>query len=345
MNRFFLPLLLSTILGAADKDHHVVLVSLDGYPAYVLSDPHSAAPTLRKMIQEGAWAPDGMTNVNPTVTWPNHTSMVTGVEPSRHGVIYNGLPVRKDSTVKVEAVVPKTTLVQATTVYDIAHQAGLTTAEVDWVAIEDAPTINWSFFEIPKKDSPLVKELVAAGAVSADDIANFPKFSITYRDEVWTEAAIHILKQHRPNLLLFHLLTTDSSQHSYGARSLAGLTSLALADRQVARLVDAVREAGYLDRTTFIVVSDHGFHTANRQIRPAALLKQKGHYRHHRDPRGRHGDDLRHRFARPLQRHRRGLPHHHPRPVRGSRLSGRRRTHGRPRAGRGRRLFLHWLVQ
>src|ERR671937_222526 len=93
-------LLTAAILLAQPR--HVVLISLDGYSAYSLRDPQTPAPTLRKLIREGAWAPDGMTNVNPTVTWPNHTSMVTGVDASRHGVLYNGLPVRKDGTVKVE---------------------------------------------------------------------------------------------------------------------------------------------------------------------------------------------------------------------------------------------------
>lgn len=264
------------VLSAAAQDRHVVVISLDGYPAYALRDPQTPAPTIRRLIREGAWAPDGMTNVNPTVTWPNHTAMVTGVSPSRHGVIYNGLPVRKNGKIVVEAFVPKTTLVLAPTVYDLAHNAGMKTAEVDWVAIEDAPTIDYSFFEFPKQDSIIVKEMIAAGIVTPHDIETFAKAPITYRDEIWTQAAIHILTKHRPNLLLFHLLTTDSSQHRYGARSLGGITALAQADRQVERLIDAARTAGMLETTTFLVVSDHGFHTATKQIRPAALLKQKG---------------------------------------------------------------------
>ncbi|MGI8741607.1 MAG: alkaline phosphatase family protein [Bryobacteraceae bacterium] len=257
------------------QQRHVVVISLDGYPAYALRDPHTPAPTLRGLIREGAWAPGGMTPVNPTVTWPNHTSMVTGVDASRHGVLFNGMPVRKDGTVRIDPWVTKLELVQAPTVYDLAHGRGMTTAEVDWVAIQDAPTIDFAFSEVPKSGSPIVRELVAAGIVSLDDINGFAKAPITYRDEIWTLSAIHILQKHHPNLLLFHLLTTDSAQHRYGARSLGALSALALADRQVERLIDAARSAGILADTTFLVVSDHGFHTAKRQIRPAALLKQR----------------------------------------------------------------------
>jgi predicted AlkP superfamily pyrophosphatase or phosphodiesterase len=84
------------------------------------------------------------------------------------------------------------------------------------------------------------------------------------------------LTAHKPNLLLFHLLTTDSAQHQYGARSLGGNTALALADARVGRLVQAARRAGISDRTAFIIVSDHGFKTVKRLIRPNALLKRQG---------------------------------------------------------------------
>src|ERR1700735_752034 len=78
---------------AAESDRHVIVVSLDGFPAYMLQDPKLPLPVLRRLIREGGVA-DGMMPINPTVTWPNHTAMVSGVNAARHGVIYNGLPVR-----------------------------------------------------------------------------------------------------------------------------------------------------------------------------------------------------------------------------------------------------------
>ena len=61
-----------------DRNRHVVVISLDGFPASVLRDPKLPYPVLRKLIREGAVA-EGMKPVNPAVTWPNHTAMVTGV--------------------------------------------------------------------------------------------------------------------------------------------------------------------------------------------------------------------------------------------------------------------------
>jgi predicted AlkP superfamily pyrophosphatase or phosphodiesterase len=62
----------------AAKERMVIVISLDGFPAYYLADPKLAAPTLRRLIAEGSWAKQ-MTPINPTWTWPNHTTMVTGL--------------------------------------------------------------------------------------------------------------------------------------------------------------------------------------------------------------------------------------------------------------------------
>ena len=266
-----------THAAAPQQDRHVIVVSLDGFPAYMLQDPHLPLPVLRRLIREGGVA-DGMKPVNPAVTWPNHTAMVTGVNAARHGVIYNGLPVREGDgkPIRVEPWIDQTTLVQAKTVYQAAHDAGLTTAEVDWVAIYRSAAVNWSFAEQPRADGPVEKEMIQQGLISQDDILSFGKAPITWRDDLWTRAAAYILEHHRPNLLLMHLLTTDSVQHQYGARSLAAQTALILADRQLQRILDAVERAGIQKQTTLLVVSDHGFKTNQHVIKPNALLREKG---------------------------------------------------------------------
>jgi predicted AlkP superfamily pyrophosphatase or phosphodiesterase len=277
----FPTIVFACALGAAppqvDRDRHVIVISLDGFPASVLHDPTVPLPVLRKLIREGGTA-EGLTPVNPTVTWPNHTAMVTGVNAARHGVIYNGLPVRGEegSPIRIEPWIDKNELVKVRTVYDAAHDAGLTTAEVDWVAVYRAVSVDWSFAEVPRPDGGVEREMVNQGVITDDELRSFAKAPITFRDEMWMRAAVHIIEKHRPNLLLLHLLTTDSVQHRYGADSLAAQTALVLADRQVQRILDAVDRAGIRDRTTVLVVSDHGFKTFQHRIRPNALLREKG---------------------------------------------------------------------
>ena len=115
---------------------------------WALDDPSLPVPTLRRLAAAGASA-KGMIPVNPTVTWPNHTSMVTGVTPSKHGVLFNGLLIRKPDVPPVVEWRDKHELVRVKTLYDAVHERGMTTAQVDWVAIQNAPTITWEFAERP----------------------------------------------------------------------------------------------------------------------------------------------------------------------------------------------------
>jgi predicted AlkP superfamily pyrophosphatase or phosphodiesterase len=255
---------------------HVVVISLDGFPATALDDPQVPLPTLRRLAARGAVA-GAMRPVNPTVTWPNHTSLVTGVHPARHGVLYNGSLIREPGVPpRVEPWRDKALMVRPTTIYDLAHARGLTTAQVDWVAIHNAPTITWAFAERPDPAALIPRELVAAGIVSQADVDGFASRNIVFRDHVWTEAAAHIIRKHRPNLLLFHLLNLDSTHHRYGPRTHAAVTTMAHLDAQVKKILDAIEEARLTSRTTVVVVSDHGFKTVKRQIRLNAAFAEAG---------------------------------------------------------------------
>jgi predicted AlkP superfamily pyrophosphatase or phosphodiesterase len=255
--------------------NHVVIISLDGFPASALDDPRLPLPNLRRLAARGAVA-KGMRPVNPSVTWPNHTSMVTGVTPAKHGVLFNGVLVREPGVPpRIEPWRDRKEMVRVPTLYDVAHQRGLTTAQVDWVAIQNAPTITWEFRERPEPKG-IAQELVKAGTLSQEDVATFASGNILWRDYVWTAAGAHIIRTHRPNLLLFHLLNLDSTHHRYGPRAPAALNTMAYLDTQVGALLDALRDAGIAARTTVFVVADHGFKLVKRQIRPNAAFMKAG---------------------------------------------------------------------
>jgi predicted AlkP superfamily pyrophosphatase or phosphodiesterase len=259
------------------KDRVVVVISLDGFPAYALKDPRLPIPTLRKLASEGAVA-ESMQPINPTVTWPNHTAIVTGVDASKHRVVFNGLLERpeKDGVPKIEPWRDKDLMVHSPTIYDVAHEAGLTTAQVDWVAIYNAKTIDWKFPELPEPDGEIEKKLIADGTVTAEQLKTFESSSQAWQDEIWTDAAVRILEDHHPNLLLFHLLTLDDVNHEYGPMSNASMTAMAWLDSQVKRVVDVLERPGFAGRSTVIIVSDHGFRAYKHRIHANVLLQEKG---------------------------------------------------------------------
>jgi predicted AlkP superfamily pyrophosphatase or phosphodiesterase len=252
----------------------VVVISLDGFPASALSDPRLPIPTLRRLMHEGSYA-ESMRPINPTVTWPNHTAMVTGVDASVHQVLWNGelIPASDGKAPYVDSRRSKEEMVHAPTVYDLAYRAGLTTAQVDWVAINKASTITWQFPELPDPDGLIERELIAQGKVTRDQLRTFEDSSQAWQDQIWTDAAVHILKEHKPDLLLLHLLSLDTVNHEYGPGGEASFTAIAFLDNCVRRVIDALRESGQLQNTAVLIVSDHGFRRVVYAIHPQVLLK------------------------------------------------------------------------
>lgn len=276
-----LPLYARNPVAAQAKPLHskVVVVTLDGLPARALADPRLPMPTLRALAANGA-AAAAMRPINPTVTWPNHTSLITGVNASEHFVMANGLidVPANGGPPTVEPWVSKDNLVHARTLYEAATEKGLTTGQVDWVAIYGAKGVRWQFGEQPDAQGEIAKELVGSGTVTEQELARFGDASSpAWRDELWTDAAVDIIEKHKPDLLLVHLLQTDTIQHIYAPFTPAAYAAYAYADQCLARIVEAARNAGTLEQTTFFILSDHGFSTYNHTISPNALLLKHGY--------------------------------------------------------------------
>lgn len=264
--------------ASESKKPIVIVISLDGLPARALQDSKLPMPTLRSLAASGAVA-QAMQPINPTVTWPNHTSLISGVDASHHFVMANGLITfpPDGSAPEIKPWVDKDKLVHARTLYEAAKEENLTTAQVDWVAIYGAEGVDWEFGEKPDPDGAIARELIASGIATHEQIATFnDDSSPAWRDEIWTGAAIDILRNHTPNLLLLHLLETDTIQHGSAPFSNPAYAAYAYADACVKRIVDTAREMGILDRTTFFIVSDHGFASYTHVIQPNAALVQQG---------------------------------------------------------------------
>lgn len=268
--------------GAAPPDRHVVVVCIDGLAAYLLDDSKAPLPTIRQLAREGAVVEHGMRVSNPSVTWPNHTSLVTGVRPEKHGVLANGVLVR--GAVGVPVVIDpkqdKTALVRVRTLYDAMHEAGLTTAEINWPCTRGATSLDDSFPDVPEAvthSTPrLREELIAAGILHDATDASFLANSSAGKDHIWTEAACHVIRQRKPSLLLVHLLNVDSTHHAEGAQSPPGYTANAYADACLARILTALDAAGIRQQTTVFVVADHGFTRTPKALRPNILLREAG---------------------------------------------------------------------
>ncbi|MCC5940317.1 MAG: alkaline phosphatase family protein [Balneolaceae bacterium] len=260
---------------------NVVIISIDGFPADLLWDVKVHIPTIRNLARNGTWA-RSMVPSNPTLTWPNHTSIVTGVHPEKHCLLFNGKLEYTDGglPVRVNPRKDKSDLVQVPTLFDAVFNSGLKTAEVNWPATRNANTLHDSFPDVPDNVGNMTDdlrwELYDKGILN--DMTTFAlwQFSGAGRDEVWVNTAQHLIENRMPNLLLIHVLNVDSSHHRHGVDSEPGYTALQLVDYQIRQIIESLKSAGHFEETTIFITTDHGFTNTPNSILPNVALANHG---------------------------------------------------------------------
>jgi predicted AlkP superfamily pyrophosphatase or phosphodiesterase len=223
-----------------------------------------------------------MLSVIPTVTWPNHTTLVTGVTPALHGVVGNNFFDRKGNkivTLIQDPVFDKEEIVKVPTIYDVAKQAGLQTAAVHWPATRNAKNLDW---QVPATRSmenqrqfttpSLLKECEQNGIPIVDPAVKERKPS-EFTDALSAQIFDLILKNHRPQLALLHIGNTDHAQHEHGPRSPQAYAAIKTLDEELGKVWREL-QTDFPGRATFFVVSDHGFSRIDRYIPMQSVLKK-----------------------------------------------------------------------
>src|SRR5262249_8109635 len=141
----------------------LVVISVDGLrPDYITAaDQHGAkVPNLLRFLKEGTYA-DGVTGVVPTVTYPSHTTLVTGVWPEKHGILANLTfdPLQKN----YQGWYWYAEDIRMPTLWSAAAAAGRTTASIQWPVTVGAK-ITWNIPELWRAGTPEDAKLVRAVA-------------------------------------------------------------------------------------------------------------------------------------------------------------------------------------
>ena len=282
---FFTSLLgttfVSTGCGTATKkpvsENRVILISIDGLtPADYLS-PSSPALNLRALAQKGAHA-EAVLPAYPSVTFPNHASLATGVRPAKHGILSN--TIFNPEKGPTQDWYFDSRALQVPTLWEGATRQGLTTALIAWPVSLNAK-VNWLVPEVfspdgidhdknwqhtlKNTDPALMNELILHSSVK--HIKNNADY-----DQWMTEAALHILETHQPSLTLLHYRSLDAAQHEHGRVAPEVKEALRFVDTQIGRLI----AANDLEHTAILVVGDHGFVDVTQELRLNALFRAKG---------------------------------------------------------------------
>lgn len=259
--------------AAAQTPPPLVVISIDGMkPEYVThAQEHGLkVPVLRGFMSHGTYA-DGVVGVVPTVTYPSHTTMVTGVWPAQHGVVDNTLfdPLREH---------PNTWYwdfsdIKVPTLYTVADAAGIKTANVGWPVTINAP-IDYNIAEGTQSehtDKPASSPYHPADIL--DEIGVHPSKTVD-EDVTKTEEAVALLQKFHPGLLLVHLTDLDEEEHKHSPFSPEADAAMEVLDGQIGQIQQAALAIN--PHTRVVVVSDHGFLRVDHRVNLNVLLAKAG---------------------------------------------------------------------
>ena len=272
-------------VSAEPLAEHVILISIDGFRPDFDRDQTWPAPTLQYMKAKGAHA-EGVLSVFPSVTYPAHTTIMTGVAPARHGIVYNN-PFEPEG--QTGRWYWEANAIQAPTLWDVLQAEGRKTAAVSWPVTVGAP-IDWAIPEVwdpspssedrlkPMRDAARPAGLWNEIQLEATGNLNSRTYSGSYmsRDLETGAAAAHLFETQRPHFMALHLIGTDHFQHEEGREGTKSKRALAVADAAISAIMEAVERAGALETTTFVVTGDHGFVDTHTQLAPNVLLAEAG---------------------------------------------------------------------
>jgi predicted AlkP superfamily pyrophosphatase or phosphodiesterase len=249
------------LFAADQRAPHVVLICIDGLKPSVYTEPGPAKiPTLRGLARKGAYA-EGVTGVVPTVTFPSHTTLITGVPPAIHG-IYTNQPLDAEER-SGDASYWYARDIRVATLPGVVKARGLRTAAVHWPVTVGAEIdyLNPVYRRTFNPESLNLLRVLSRppGLLESYEAARGKALGFPLTDEDRVGLAAYIIRTHRPHLTLLHIGDTDVAQHRSGPGSPQALAAIEQADANVKLIVDAVADAGLSDETTIVVASDHGF--------------------------------------------------------------------------------------
>jgi len=274
-------LLFGTGSGAQERGVPVVLISIDGLkPDYILeADRHRLKiPNLRRMLAAGAYA-GAVTGVLPTNTYPSHTTMVTGVSPSRHGILNNSPfdPFGKNQGGWMWYAED----IKVLTLWEAVSRAGGVTSSVDWPVSVGAPithSIAQFWRATTEDDRKLLRALSTPGVLTEAEraLGSYPAGYIYTVESDTKRAAFNawMIEHKKPRFHTAYFSVLDEVQHAHGPYTSETFAALEAVDAIVGTVWQAAVRAD--PRTVVCVVSDHGFARVDKTVHINTVLREAG---------------------------------------------------------------------
>ena len=257
---------LALITPLAAMARPVLLISIDGLrPADVFEarERGMALPNLSAFLTTGTYA-EGVVGVLPTLTYPSHTTLITGVSPAKHGIVAN--TTFDPMNINQDGWFWYAEDNRADTLWDAAFRVHMTTGNVHWPVSVGARHVTWNLPQIWRTGHPddrkLVRALATPGLVAEIEAQRREAYAdgkdeTLPGDKLRAGFAQSLIRHHRPDFLTVYLTALDHQQHLTGPGSAEAHKTLEAIDGLVGDIV-AIEHQFHPDAVV-AVVSDHGF--------------------------------------------------------------------------------------
>jgi predicted AlkP superfamily pyrophosphatase or phosphodiesterase len=288
MKKFYLllwSLVFVLTVGFAQSPKHVVLITIDGLRPEFYLDPSWGAVNLQQLKEAGTFA-KGVNGIFPTVTFPSHTTLLTGEKPVSHGICFNNPFQANGPSVDWHWYFKD---IKIPTLWDAVRKAGLTSGSVLWPVSVGAP-IDYNIPDIWTMENTNRLEITrryatpqgfweevqqnATGQLEPNDF-NLDKDYLSM-DENVARIAAYILRKYKPAFTTVHLPAVDHAEHYDGRDGEQVRRAVAGVDRNIRTIVEALDKAGIRESTAIIVTGDHGFVDRHTNFYPNVLLAKAG---------------------------------------------------------------------
>ncbi|MBN8798137.1 MAG: alkaline phosphatase family protein, partial [Stenotrophomonas nitritireducens] len=228
----------TTPAPSASAPPTVLLLSIDGLRADMIERGYS--PNLARLAREGVRSV-GMSPSYPSLTFPNHYTLVTGLRPDHHGIIHNSMRAEDlgDFRLDNRDAVTNPAWWGGEPIWVGGEKAGYKSATWSWpgseAAIQGVHASQWHAYD---ESVPLPERM---------------KLVLS-----WLEGAPDGRK---PRMVAAYMEPVDKAGHNHGPDSPEYAAALHEVDAAIGLLLDGMRRDGLLDQTNVIVVSDHGMAT------------------------------------------------------------------------------------
>jgi predicted AlkP superfamily pyrophosphatase or phosphodiesterase len=260
----------------------VMLISVDGMKPEAIIDAQKfglKVPNLRAFMTDGAYA-SGVRGVLPTLTYPSHTTLLTGASPSMHGIYANTtfdpqLRNEKGWYWYAEDI-------KVSTLWDAAAGAHLETANIYWpVSVGAKITYNLpQIWRAGTDDDLKLQRALSTPGLERELSAGLGRYpggmeETVADDEIRARFAIRLLEKKHPRFFTVYLTGLDTEEHLSGPFSQKSNATLERLDAVVGSLRDAAEKAAP-GKATICVVSDHGFAAVDHDVNLYAAFREAG---------------------------------------------------------------------